>query len=169
MNSLNNDPVSPQLYCLGQDYEWQDFLYIMNSQPTYMPYDVPTLIAAGSIILLLYYLLGDLFSPLRDIKGPILTRYTRLWELYKNWQGQLEHVTVALHKQYGMSIHATQIRILILDRPYSPVSTESLQHQRPDCNPYHLWPRVKVQQIRLLHPLRCAFYGPQGCLFRDNQ
>lgn len=72
---------------------------MMISQLAYLPYDV--LIAATSALLILYYLLGALFSPLRDVKGPTLTRYTRLWELYKNWQGQFEHVTVALHKKYG--------------------------------------------------------------------
>ncbi|KXG46432.1 Cytochrome P450 [Penicillium griseofulvum] len=87
----------------------------MISQATYIPYDVPTLIAAGSTLLILYYLLGDYFSPLRDVKSPILTRYTRLWELYKNWQGQLELVTVALHKQYGPIVRLAPNRYSISD------------------------------------------------------
>lgn len=59
------------------------------------------LITAATVLLVLNYVLGALFNPLRDVKGPTLARYTRLWEAYKNWQGQLEQVTVALHKQYG--------------------------------------------------------------------
>lgn len=76
----------------------------MISQLATLQYDVPMLIAAASVLLILNYLLGALFNPLRDVKGPTLARYTRLWEVYKNWQGQLEQVTVALHKQYGSPI-----------------------------------------------------------------
>lgn len=76
----------------------------MSSQLTYMSHNVVALIAAASALLILYPPLRALFSPLRDVKGPALARYTRLWEMYKNWQGHLEHVTVALHKQYGSLI-----------------------------------------------------------------
>lgn len=73
----------------------------MISQLASFHYDVPTLIATASVLSILRYLLTVLFDPLRDVKGPTLARYTRLWEVYKNCQGKLEHVTVALHKQYG--------------------------------------------------------------------
>lgn len=78
----------------------------MISQLANIQYDVPMLVTASCILFILRYLLQALFDPLRDIKGPVLTRYTRLWEVYKNWQGQLEQVTLALHKQYGRPIHA---------------------------------------------------------------
>lgn len=78
----------------------------MISHLANIQYDVPMLVTAAGIVLILRYLLRVLLDPLRDIKGPVLTRYTRLWEVYKNWQGQLEHVTVALHKQYGRPTHA---------------------------------------------------------------
>lgn len=74
---------------------------MMISQLTYMSDNLLGLIAASSALMILYPLLRALLSPLRDVKGPALARYTRLWEVYKNWQGHLEHVTVALHKQYG--------------------------------------------------------------------
>lgn len=77
----------------------------MISQIADFHYDMPTLIATVSVLLILRYLLTGLFDPLRDVKGPTLARYTRLWEVYKNCQGQLEHVTVALHKQYGNLIY----------------------------------------------------------------
>lgn len=96
---------------------------MMTSQPTYLLYNVSVLIATSSALLILYRLLSVLFSPLRDIKGPTLARYTRLWELYKNWQGQFEHVTVALHKQYGSLIPPTETFILSSSRPYRPAST----------------------------------------------
>lgn len=78
---------------------------MMISQLAYQPFNVPELIAATSALLILYYLVGAFLSPLRDVKGPTLARYTRLWELYKNWEGQFEHVTVALHKHYGNLFH----------------------------------------------------------------
>lgn len=84
----------------------------MISQLTYLRDNVPMLILASSALLVLYYLLGALFNPLRDVTGPALARYTRLWELYKNWQGQLEHVTVALHKRYGSLIRPTPTFVL---------------------------------------------------------
>lgn len=63
------------------------------------------LIAVPIALFVLYYLLRSVFHPLRDIRGPALARYTRLWELYKNWEGHLEHVTVALHAEYGTLDH----------------------------------------------------------------
>lgn len=57
--------------------------------------------AISTAVLVLYYALSPVFDALCDVKGPALARYTRLWEVYKNWQGRLEHVTVALHDQYG--------------------------------------------------------------------
>ncbi|KAH6696651.1 pisatin demethylase [Leptodontidium sp. MPI-SDFR-AT-0119] len=65
--------------------------------------------------MILYPLLRALLSPLRDVKGPALARYTRLWEVYKNWQGHLEHVTVALHKQYGPIVRLAPNRYSIGD------------------------------------------------------
>ncbi|KAJ6000128.1 hypothetical protein N7481_000537 [Penicillium waksmanii] len=87
----------------------------MISQLANLQYDVPMLITAASVLLVLRYLLVGLFSPLRDVKGPTLARYTRLWEVYKNWQGQLEHVTVTLHKQYGSIVRLSPNRYSISD------------------------------------------------------
>jgi hypothetical protein len=63
--------------------------------------------AASSLVVLLgalvfaRYIIRALASPLRDLPGPPLARFTRLWELYNNWQGQLEHVMIDLHKRHG--------------------------------------------------------------------
>jgi hypothetical protein len=76
----------------------------MIAQVTSLPLNASTCIAGAVAGLVLYYLLAAHFCPLQDIKGPVLARYTRLWELYQNWRGQFEHVTVALHKEYGCSI-----------------------------------------------------------------
>ncbi|OOQ90429.1 putative P450 monooxygenase [Penicillium brasilianum] len=87
----------------------------MISQLATLQYNVPMLITAATVLLVLNYVLGALFNPLRDVKGPTLARYTRLWEAYKNWQGQLEHVTVALHKQYGPIVRLGPNRYSISD------------------------------------------------------
>lgn len=76
----------------------------MLYQSSILPYNAPALIAGSGALLVLFYLIRPLLRPLRDIPGPIIARYTRLWELYQNWCGQFEHVTVALHKQYGIFI-----------------------------------------------------------------
>lgn len=77
----------------------------MLSTVTNVSFSLPVLVAIPVALITLYYLLGALLDPLRDVQGPTLSRYTRLWELYKNWQGQFEHVTIALHKQYGNLVH----------------------------------------------------------------
>ncbi|KAL2795247.1 cytochrome P450 [Aspergillus keveii] len=78
-------------------------------------YSASTLVVASVAVVLLYYLAGPFFSPLRDINGPALARYTRLWELYQNWCGQFEHITIALHKQYGPIVRLAPNRYSISD------------------------------------------------------
>jgi len=40
-------------------------------------------------------------SPLRDIPGPFLARFTRLWELYIAIKTDYTQFNIELHKQYG--------------------------------------------------------------------
>jgi hypothetical protein len=61
-----------------------------------------TLFIALGALVFARYIIRAVASPLRDLPGPPLARFTRLWELYYNWQGQLEHVMIDLHKHYGM-------------------------------------------------------------------
>ncbi|RAO74216.1 uncharacterized protein BHQ10_010228 [Talaromyces amestolkiae] len=86
----------------------------MLNQTSILSY-LPTLLAGSGALLVLYYLIEPLLRPLRDIPGPFLARYTRLWELYQNWRGQFEHVTVALHKQYGPIVRLAPNRYSISD------------------------------------------------------
>ncbi|EXJ71806.1 uncharacterized protein A1O5_05616 [Cladophialophora psammophila CBS 110553] len=87
----------------------------MISQLQDLQHNVPVVIAVSCALLILSYLLRVLFSPLRDVKGPALARYTRLWELYQNWEGRLEQVTVALHKRYGPIVRLAPNRFSIGD------------------------------------------------------
>ncbi|KAH6723524.1 cytochrome protein [Leptodontidium sp. MPI-SDFR-AT-0119] len=63
--------------------------------------------SAFAIFLLIpiWYLLSGLwnlfFSSLRKVPGPILARFTRLWEVYHVWKGDLHLMYVDLHAKYG--------------------------------------------------------------------
>ncbi|KAJ6091455.1 hypothetical protein N7467_003424 [Penicillium canescens] len=144
----------------------------MIYQLAYLPYNVPVLIAAASALLILYYLLGAL-GPLRDIKGPTLARYTRLWELYKNWQGQFEQVTIALHKQYGSIVRLAPNRYSISDPTairaiygpgtkfsksnyYHPFGTPSMDHKdvfSETSNEKHALERKKISNMYAMSSL----------------
>jgi hypothetical protein len=64
-------------------------------------------LGAGSIILLifgiyfLYNLVLILLDPLRDVPGPFLARFTRLWYFWEVYKGTYELTDVKLHKKYG--------------------------------------------------------------------
>jgi hypothetical protein len=49
----------------------------------------------------LRYLLMPFLSPLRSIPGPLLARFTRLWELRALHRGDIEAVTIDLHRRHG--------------------------------------------------------------------
>ncbi|KAK5230816.1 hypothetical protein LTR47_007371 [Exophiala xenobiotica] len=64
---------------------------------------ISPLIVASSLlgIWLLYQLFAYLRDPLRDVPGPLLARFTRLWYLREVAKGQFEKTNIALHKKYG--------------------------------------------------------------------
>lgn len=43
-----------------------------------------------------------LLSPLKNVPGPFLARYTRLWELSAVIRGNIHCKTVELHQKYGL-------------------------------------------------------------------
>lgn len=52
------------------------------------------------IILIAYRFLSD---PLKGVPGPLLARFTKLWQLQALHKGQFEKVNIELHKKYGSS------------------------------------------------------------------
>lgn len=56
-------------------------------------------------------------SPLRNVPGPFLTRFTRLWELRQIFQHDFATFNIALHKKYGVSVAPTLACILIIVGP----------------------------------------------------
>jgi len=57
------------------------------------------LIACG--IFVVYLLLRVLLDPLRDIPGPFLARFTRIWYFIEVYKGSFERTNIELHKKYG--------------------------------------------------------------------
>ncbi|KAG4433830.1 hypothetical protein IFR05_010678 [Cadophora sp. M221] len=60
--------------------------------------NVLLLAIAAPFLLAIFQYVSD---PLRAVPGPRLARYTRLWYLYKIYQGQFEKVNIGLHQRYG--------------------------------------------------------------------
>lgn len=117
--------------------------------------DAFTLIAVICGVLIFYSFITAAVNPLRDIKGPFPARFTRLWELWKNWQGHLEHVTIALHERYGecrpSSADVELLHLHMLNRQCCSRGTKSLQRRRPGGHPHHLRCRLEVHQVSILH------------------
>jgi hypothetical protein len=42
-----------------------------------------------------------ILDPLRNIPGPFLARFTRLWYLKHVWGGKFEQANIELHKRFG--------------------------------------------------------------------
>ena len=49
----------------------------------------------------IFVLISNLRSPLRDIPGPLLARFTRLWLFKELAHGHFEKTNIAIHKKYG--------------------------------------------------------------------
>jgi hypothetical protein len=52
-------------------------------------------------VCLVYFVLPIIRDPRRNIPGPLLARFTRLWHLYAQFRGDLEKTNIALHEKYG--------------------------------------------------------------------
>ena len=51
---------------------------------------------------LLKWIFDLVIDPLRDIPGPFLARFTRLWLLRQYVNGDFQKTNLELHEQYGM-------------------------------------------------------------------
>lgn len=64
-----------------------------------------TLVIAVVALLLLFRLIHSVYScltsPLRSIPGPFLARFTKLWYLWRVYNGHFEQENIALHRKYG--------------------------------------------------------------------
>ncbi|CAG8128118.1 unnamed protein product [Penicillium salamii] len=77
-----------------------------------------------------YVLLGAIFvrvlanrykRGLRDIPGPALARYSRLWKLYSVWKGDHHHVEIDLHRKHGSLVRIGPNHISVSDPAAIPI------------------------------------------------
>ena len=67
----------------------------------------PLLIAVVALLLLfclLQILYSAITSPLRSIPGPFLARFTKLWYLWRVYNGHFEQENIELHRKYGKTL-----------------------------------------------------------------
>lgn len=64
-------------------------------------------LSAGSLALIVLGIsfgfcpLRIILDPLRDIPGPLLARFSRLWYLFAIYKGNFEFINIELYKKYG--------------------------------------------------------------------
>ncbi|KAJ4341861.1 hypothetical protein N0V87_001526 [Didymella glomerata] len=82
-----------------------------TSHGPYYLYGFTALLALGVV----RYVYQTLTSPLRDVPGPFLARFTRLWELWAICKHETATLNIALHKRYGPVVRLAPNRYSIND------------------------------------------------------
>lgn len=61
-------------------------------------------------------------TPLRDVPGPWLAKFTRIWLLHAFNSGSFEKQNILLHRKYGLALpwRCKQVFMLIQDRTDCP-------------------------------------------------
>jgi hypothetical protein len=81
--------------------------------------------ATLALLLLSVYLLrlitNRFKSGLRDIPGPTLAKYTRLWKLYSVWKGDHHTTEISLHRKYGPLVRIGPNHISVGDPASIPI------------------------------------------------
>ena len=73
-------------------------------------------------IVIAYFLLYNKLRPgLRDIPGPRLAAYTRLWRLYDVYRGHAHTTAIALHGRYGPVVRIGPNHVSLSDPALIPV------------------------------------------------
>lgn len=67
----------------------------------HIDFSVATVGIVSGAALIIYLLIQFILDPLRDIPGPFLARFTRLWYLIEIYKGSFELTEIELHKKYG--------------------------------------------------------------------
>jgi hypothetical protein len=58
---------------------------------------------------------------LRDIPGPFVAKYSRLWKLHSVWKGNHQDVAIDLHRRYGPLVRIGPKHISVGDPEAIPV------------------------------------------------
>ena len=51
-----------------------------------------------------YFVIWLLTSPIKDVPGPLLAKFTNMWRLFNVWQGSAELTQLRLHRQCGPAV-----------------------------------------------------------------
>lgn len=52
-------------------------------------------------LLIVRAILRRYWTPIRDIPGPFLASFSKLWQVYQLWKGHIEEELIQLHKKHG--------------------------------------------------------------------
>ena len=63
----------------------------------------------SAIYLLVRALYRAYATPLRNVPGPWLAKYSRLWQLYAVYSRRFEKTNIQLHHQYGFSLTSSSL------------------------------------------------------------
>lgn len=68
------------------------------------------------------YLLSNRYKRgIRDIPGPTIAKYTRLWKLHSVWKGDHHITEIGLHRQYGSLVRIGPRHVSVGDPDAIPV------------------------------------------------
>lgn len=67
----------------------------------HISFSVPAVVLFSGAAFILYFLLQFILDPLRDIPGPFLARFTRLWYFIEIYKGSFQLTEIDLHNKYG--------------------------------------------------------------------
>lgn len=108
--------LSPGKRCAVQTFhthlKWKvimALLYFWMAVPLHLA--VVYLASGVASLIFLRAVFRAVFTPLRSVPGPFLARFSRLWYLYKLWEGNFEKVNIELHRKYGTWFGSTIIHV----------------------------------------------------------
>jgi hypothetical protein len=81
-------------------------------------YPASALLAAFIFILLLR---NRFRKGLRDIPGPTVAKYTRLWKLHNVWKGDHQNTAITLHRKHGNLVRIGPKHISVGDPKAIPI------------------------------------------------
>lgn len=72
-----------------------------------MAYEMGTtllVLEAAAAVIIANVIITVLTSPINNIPGPILAKFTNLWRFFNVWRGKAEVTQLKLHRRYGPAV-----------------------------------------------------------------
>ena len=67
----------------------------------HIDFSMSSVLLLSGAALIIHFLVQFVFDPLREVPGPCLARFTRLWYFIEIYKGGFELTEIELHKKYG--------------------------------------------------------------------